>query len=93
MSKTDFAKFLKVFIKSRNLDISQKELHIRNLQIKCFKANIYRVSQKNFLESGEQYIVVSSLSFVSPGCLTRLVINGARIFLFKFTINWQVGVQ
>ena len=36
-SKTNFAKFLKVFMKSRNLDISRKELHIRNLQITCFK--------------------------------------------------------
>ena len=48
---------------------------------------------KKLLESGEQYIVVSSLSFVFAGCLTRLVINGARILLFKSTINWQVDVQ
>ena len=27
-----------------------------------------------------------------PGCLTRPVINGARIFLFKSTINLQVDV-
>ena len=48
---------------------------------------------KNLLESGEQYIVVLSLSFVFPGCLRRLVINGARIFLFRSTINWQVDVD
>ena len=47
---------------------------------------------KNLLESGEQYIVVLSPTFVFPGCLTRLVINGARIFLFKSTINWQVDI-
>ena len=40
-AKTDFAKFLKAFIKSRNLDISQKSLHMRDLQITCFKA-IYK---------------------------------------------------
>ena len=48
---------------------------------------------KNLLESREQYIVVWSLNFVFPGCLTRMVINGARIFLFKSTINWKVDVQ
>ena len=37
MSKTDFAKFLKAFIKSRNLNISRKKLYIRNLQTTCFK--------------------------------------------------------
>ena len=49
--------------------------------------------RKNLLESGKQYIVVSSLSVVFPECLTRLVINGARILLFKSTINLQVDVQ
>ena len=33
------------------------------------------------------------LSFVFPGCLTKLVIKGARIVLFKSAINWQVDVQ
>ena len=40
MCKTDFAKFLKVFIKSQNYknkNISQKQLYIRNLQNTCFK--------------------------------------------------------
>ena len=32
------------------------------------------------------------IKFCFPRCLTRLVINGARIFLFKSTINWQVDV-
>ena len=48
---------------------------------------------KNLLQSEEQYIVVSLLSFVFPGCLIRLIINEARIFLFKSTINWQVDVH
>ena len=48
---------------------------------------------KNLLESGGQCIVASSLSFVFPGCLTRLVINRARVFLFNSTINWHVDVQ
>ena len=36
-NKTDCVKSLKVFIKSQNLNISQKYLHIRNFQITCFK--------------------------------------------------------
>ena len=39
---------------------------------------------KNLQESGEQYIVVSQFSSVFPGCLTRGIINAARIVLFKF---------
>ena len=39
---------------------------------------------KNLLESGEQYIVVSRFSSAFSGCLTRGVINAARIVLFKF---------
>ena len=57
------------------------------------KTGVIQGVPKNLLESGEQYVVVSSLSFVFPGCLTRLGINAARIFLFKPTINWQVDVQ
>ena len=48
---------------------------------------------KNWRESVEQYVIVWSLSFVFPGCLTIMVINGARIFLFNSTYNWQVDVQ
>ena len=36
-AKTDFAKFLQVFIKSQNLNISRKQLYIRNFQTTCFK--------------------------------------------------------
>ena len=42
---------------------------------------------KNLLYSGEQYIVVSLFSFVFSGCVTRRVINAARIVLFKSTIR------
>ena len=42
---------------------------------------------KNLLESGEQYIVVSPFSFVFSGCLTRCVINAARIVLFKSAVK------
>ena len=42
---------------------------------------------KNLLYFGEQYIVVSLSSFVFSGCLTRGVINAARIVLFKSTIK------
>ena len=42
---------------------------------------------KNLLYSGEQYIVVSLFSFVFSGCLTRCIINAARIVLFKSTIR------
>ena len=42
---------------------------------------------KKLLYSGEQYIVVSLFSFVSSGCLTRRVINAARIVLFKSAIR------
>ena len=34
---TDFAKFKKAFLKSRNLNISRNNLYIRNFQITCFK--------------------------------------------------------
>ena len=61
--------------------------------VKVFNLQVIQGVPKNLLESREQYIVVSSLSFVFPGCLTRLLIYGARIFLFKSTINWQVDVQ
>ena len=36
-SETDFSKFLKVSIKSRNLNIPRKQSHVRNLQITCPK--------------------------------------------------------
>ena len=39
---------------------------------------------RNLLKSGEQYIVVSKFNSVFPGCLTRSVINAARIVLFNF---------
>ena len=39
---------------------------------------------KNLLESGEQYVVVSRFSSVFAECLTRGVINAARIFILKF---------
>ena len=47
------------------------------------KKNIPQGVSKHFLESGEQYFVVSPVGFVFPGCLTRRVINIARIVLFK----------
>ena len=39
---------------------------------------------KNLLQSGEHYIVISRFSSVFSWCLTRGVINAARIVLFKF---------
>ena len=39
---------------------------------------------KNLLESGEQCIAGSRFSSVFSGCLTRGVINAARIVLLKF---------
>ena len=42
---------------------------------------------KNLPYSGEQYTVVSLFSFVFSWCLTRRVINAARIVLFKSTIK------
>ena len=42
---------------------------------------------KNLLYSREQYIVVLLFGFVFSGCLTRRVINAARIVLFKSTIR------
>ena len=42
---------------------------------------------KKLLYSGEQYIVVTLFSFVFSGCVTRRVINAARIVLFKSTIK------
>ena len=52
MSKTDFAKFLKVFIKSRNLNISRKYLHIRNLQTTCLKViyNMFNIKSLKIFE-------------------------------------------
>ena len=48
---------------------------------------MYTGCLKNLLYSGEQYIVGSLFSFFSSGCLTRRVINAARIDLFKSTIK------
>ena len=62
-------------------------LYTSNFVTKEVKGRTTTGYLKKLLESGEQYIVVSSLSFVFPGCLTRLIINGARIFLFKSTVN------
>ena len=42
---------------------------------------------KKLLYSREQYIVVLLFGFVFSGCLTRCVINAARIVLFKSTIR------
>ena len=42
---------------------------------------------KNLLQYGEQYIVVSPISFALSGYLTRRVINAARVVLFKSTIK------
>ena len=42
---------------------------------------------KNLPESGEQYFVVLPFSFVFPGCLTRRVINAARVVLPEFTMK------
>ena len=42
---------------------------------------------KKFARSGEQYIVVSRFSSVFSGCLTRSVINAARIVYSNSTIK------
>ena len=77
MSKTDFSKFLKMFIKSRNLDISQKELHIRNFQITCFQAIynmfMYFKSLNFFLEplsrGGGEATSTTSISYSGKVCI------------------------
>ena len=54
------------------------------LSYHCY-AVLFRVSKKCYIH-GEQH-VVSPFSIVFPGCLTRHVINAARIVLFESTIN------
>ena len=41
----------------------------------------------NLIYSREQYIVVLLFGFVLSRCLTRCVINAARIVLFKSTVR------
>ena len=48
------------------------------------RCQLHQLSANILLESGKQYIGVSRFSSVSSGCLTRGVINAARIVLFKF---------
>ena len=52
------------------------------MKLSNFTYNIQGVPE-NLLESGEQY-VVSQFSYVFSECLTRGVINAARIISFKF---------
>ena len=51
--------------------------------IQFSEADLLSGCLKNLLYSREQYIVVSLFSFVSSGCLTRRLINVARIVLLK----------
>ena len=53
-----------------------------NLSIGFVSWNLQGVS-KSLLESGAQYIAIFPFSFDFSGCLTRRIINAARIVLFK----------
>ena len=72
-AKTDFATFFKVFIKSRNLNISRKQSYIRNLQTNCFKA-MYNMFRFLSLKFGSTFVYSGHLKLRLQNCAISKVL-------------------